>query len=62
MGGDTIGVDICDECNSYFGTPIKEMPGSIEEAVKDVFGISRYFSCFIPNRIRDLCLLQLPIL
>lgn len=35
MGGDTIGVDICDECNSYFETPINEMPGSIEEAVKE---------------------------
>lgn len=43
MGGEIVGVDICDECNHYFGTPIHGMPGSIEEALKDVFGVSQYF-------------------
>lgn len=46
MGGEIIGVDICDECNKYFGSSdilIKEPPKwSIEVCVKEIIGIARY--------------------
>lgn len=45
MGGDIIGVDICDKCNKYFGNPDKlskyPIPCSIEACVKEIFNLSR---------------------
>lgn len=43
MGGEIVGEDVCDDCNHFFGTPLKGLPGSIEEAIKDIFGVSRHF-------------------
>lgn len=47
MGGDMIGVDICDECNHYFGTTdslISTPPRfAVEICVKEVMNISRHF-------------------
>lgn len=43
LGGDELGVDICDKCNNYFGTATKEEKLSCDAAVKEVFQISRLF-------------------
>lgn len=46
MGGEIIGVDICDNCNGYFGcsdTLIKVPPRwPVEVCVKEIIGIARY--------------------
>lgn len=44
LGGQNIGVDICDECNHYFGEPdISACPNlAIEVCIKEIFGIIRY--------------------
>ncbi len=43
MGGDCIGVDVCDECNSYFGTSTTHTP-STNLVFKEVFQTIRFFS------------------
>lgn len=46
LGGEELGVDICDECNHFFGTAPKgklHIP-SIDHAFKEVFGAFRMFS------------------
>ena len=47
MGGTIIGVDICDECNYYFGTTDSLLPAppkfAVELCVKEVMNISRHF-------------------
>ena len=47
MGGNIIGVDICDECNHYFGSPdalIANPPRfAVEVCVKEVMNISQHF-------------------
>lgn len=44
LGGKNIGVDICDECNHYFGEPdLNAFPHlSVEVCFKEIFGIIRY--------------------
>jgi len=44
IGGTFIGFDICDSCNSYFGTKDKLMkyPMSVELAFKEIFNITRH--------------------
>ena len=43
IGGDCIGFDVCDECNSYFGTSTKTTP-STNIVVKEVFNTIQFFS------------------
>lgn len=47
MGGDVVGVDICYDCNSYFGNPDFLIPApprfAVEVCVKEVMNISRHF-------------------
>lgn len=47
MGGNIIGVDICDECNHYFGSPdalIANPPRfAVEVCVKEIMNISQHF-------------------
>ena len=47
MGGDIIGVDICDDCNHYFGSPDSLIPApprfGVELCVKEVMNIARHF-------------------
>jgi len=40
LGGRNICVNVCDECNSYFGQPNKSLP-PIETVLKETFNISR---------------------
>lgn len=42
LGGSEIGVDICDECNHYFGTAQRGVP-TIDLAFKEVFNAFRTF-------------------
>lgn len=44
LGGKTIGVDICDSCNNFFGTPDHSMTPHLspEVCVKEIFGMIRY--------------------
>ncbi|MCT4586646.1 MAG: HNH endonuclease [Carboxylicivirga sp.] len=44
IGAENIGVDICDSCNTYFGTvdQDKPYPMSVELAFKEVFNLTRY--------------------
>jgi len=44
IGGTNIGYDICDLCNSYFGTTDKSMryPMSVELAFKEIFNVTRH--------------------
>lgn len=44
IGGTSIGFDICDSCNSYFGTTDKTMkyPMSVELAFKEIFNVTRH--------------------
>lgn len=41
LGSQNIGVDICDECNHYFGEPdlLSSPTLSVEGAVKEIFGV-----------------------
>lgn len=47
MGGNVIGVDICDDCNHYFGTIDALIPTppklAVEVCVKEVMNISQHF-------------------
>jgi hypothetical protein len=43
MGGDCIGFDICNECNSYFGTSTRNTP-STNLVFKEVFHTIQFFS------------------
>ncbi len=43
IGGNCIGVDICDECNSYFGTSTRTTP-STNIVFKEVFQTISFFS------------------
>ena len=47
MGGDVVGMDICDDCNHYFGTTDSLIPTpprfAVELCVKEVMNISRHF-------------------
>lgn len=44
LGGNTIGFDICDKCNAYFGSDDKSVHPSlsIEVCVKEIFGMIRF--------------------
>lgn len=42
LGGGVIGIDVCDECNHYFGTATRGFP-SIDLAFKEIFGAFRTF-------------------
>lgn len=44
MGSDSIGFDVCDECNDYFGKPDKSLSPHLspEVCVKEIFGLSRF--------------------
>jgi hypothetical protein len=44
LGSNTIGVDICDSCNRYFGTRDRKSKYSmsVELAFKEIFNVSRY--------------------
>lgn len=44
LGGKNIGVDICDECNHYFGEPdLSTLPHpTVEVCFKEIFGVIRY--------------------
>lgn len=42
LGGKEIGVDVCDECNHYFGTAQKGKP-AIDVAFKEIFNAFRTF-------------------
>lgn len=44
LGGQEIGVDICDNCNHYFGTAPKAGMPSMDHAFKEVFGAFRMFT------------------
>lgn len=46
LGGTEIGIDVCDNCNHYFGTAPKGKIGvpSIDHALKEIFGAFRMFS------------------
>lgn len=53
MGGDCIGVDVCDECNSYFGTATKTTP-STNLVFKEVFQTINFFSkTLTPNSYKE---------
>ena len=41
LGGQNYNINVCDECNSFFGEKIKNMSYSIEEALKETFCITR---------------------
>ena len=45
LGGTELGMDVCEECNHYFGTAPKHRHGipSIDHAFKEVFGAFRMF-------------------
>lgn len=53
LGGQNIGVDICDECNHYFGEPDKKLfPRlSIEVCVKEILGLSQILLQDNPDKI-----------
>lgn len=44
LGSNRIGFDVCDECNSFFGTPDKSMRPriSVENSVKEILGLIRF--------------------
>lgn len=42
LGGEEIGLDICDDCNHYFGTAIQGKP-SIDMVFKEIFNSYRFF-------------------
>lgn len=42
LGGEEIGVDVCDDCNHYFGTATRGIP-SINLAFKEIFGAFKTF-------------------
>lgn len=42
LGGDEIGLDICDDCNHYFGTATQGKP-SIDMVFKEIFDSFRFF-------------------
>ena len=46
MGGKNIGVDVCDECNHYFGTADKtlHLALTIEVCVKEVMELTKYLT------------------
>lgn len=46
MGGRKIGVDVCDECNHYFGTVDKQIQPhmAIETCVKEVLNVTQYLT------------------
>ena len=41
LGGNIIGVDVCDECNHYFGTCTKNERVSVDMAFKEVLQLSK---------------------
>jgi len=41
LGGNQIGVDVCDECNHYFGTCTKDERVSVDMAFKEVLQLSK---------------------
>ena len=41
LGGNQIGIDICDECNHYFGTCTKNERVSVDMAIKEVLQLSK---------------------
>ena len=45
LGGTELGIDVCEECNHYFGTNLKNKHGipSVDLAFKEVFGAFRMF-------------------
>lgn len=43
LGGKEIGVDVCDDCNAYFGTARKDEPNT-NLIFKEIFGAIRAFS------------------
>ena len=43
LGGEEIGLDICDDCNHYFGTATQGKP-SIDMVFKEIFNSYRFFS------------------
>ena len=43
LGGDEIGVDMCDDCNHYFGTAQPGKP-NIDLVFKEIFNAYRFFS------------------
>lgn len=44
LGGTEIGVDVCDDCNHYFGTSIQVGKPCMDYAFKEVFGAFRMFT------------------
>lgn len=42
LGGDEIGVDVCDDCNHYFGKATRGVP-SVNLAFKEIFGAFKTF-------------------
>ena len=42
LGGDELGVDVCDDCNHYFGKAMKGIP-SVNLAFKEIFGAFKTF-------------------
>lgn len=44
LGSNSIGFDVCDECNHYFGQPDKlsNPPLTIELCVKEILGLTKY--------------------
>ena len=42
LGGDEIGLDVCDECNHYFGTATRGIP-SVNLSFKEIFGAFKTF-------------------
>lgn len=42
LGGDEIGLDVCDDCNHYFGTATRGVP-SVNLAFKEIFGAFKTF-------------------
>ena len=42
LGGDEIGVDVCDDCNHFFGKATRGVP-SIDLAFKEIFGAFKTF-------------------
>lgn len=42
LGGDEIGVDVCDDCNHYFGRATRSVP-SVNLAFKEIFGAFKTF-------------------
>jgi|SRR5665647_781392 len=55
IGGTSIGFDICDSCNSYFGITDKstKYPMSVELAFKEIFNVTRHLLSILSEKQKN---------